>query len=187
MGLSYDQLFPSRFIKAGEFGGKPVTLTITAVDMDELEKEDGTVKNTPVVSFAETKRQWVLIKTNAQCLLAMWGPDTDGWIGKRVTLYPEHDASGLSDSGLCIRVKGSPDITGPITATIKLPRRKPMTRKLVKTTAASAPAEPAFDTEMGEVAPSSAEPAFDNPPDPGKGFSDINFADDDEYAPAVEQ
>ena len=179
MGLSYDQLFPSRFIKAGELGGKPVTLTITAVDMDELEKEDGTAKATPVVSFAETKRQWVLIKTNAQCLLAMWGPETDDWIGKRVTLYPERDASGLSDSGLCIRIKGSPDIPGPITASIKLPRRKPITRKLVKTTPGQADAA-SFDAETGEVLPTEPEPV-------GKGFTDVNFADDDDLMQGPEQ
>lgn len=133
MGLSYDQLFPSRFLKAGEFNGKPVTLTITAVSLEELEKEDGTERPTAIVSFKETKRQWVLIKTNAQCLLAMWGPQTDEWIGKRVTLYPERDTSGLSDSGLCIRVKGSPDLTGTIDAQIKLPRRRPTSRKLIPT------------------------------------------------------
>ena len=151
MGLTYDQLFPSRFIKAGEFNGKPVTLTITGVEMDDLEKDDGTQHAAAIVSFKETKRQWVLIKTNAQCLVAMWGPDTDAWIGKRVTLFPERDASGLSDSGLCIRVKGSPDIPGPITATIKLPRRKPTARKLIKT-GGSAQEQQGFEPE-GEAAP----------------------------------
>lgn len=168
MGLSYDQLFPSRFIKAGEFGGKPVTLTITGVDLEELEKEDGTAHNAPIVSFRETKRQWVLIKTNAQCLLAMWGPDTDNWIGKRVTLYPERDASGLSDSGLCIRVKGSPDIDKPVTAIIKLPRRRPQERKLTKT-ASGRNEQPDFDTETGELAPE---------PEPSGAYNDIDFDND---------
>lgn len=134
MGLTYDQLYPGRFIKAGEFNGRPVTLTITSVTLDTLEKEDGTEREQPIVSFAETKRQWVLIKTNAQCLRAMWGDAVDEWIGKRVTLYPERDTSGLSDSGLCIRVKGSPDLAEPIEATIKLPRRRPVERRLVPTT-----------------------------------------------------
>lgn len=149
MGLSYDQLFPSRFIKAGEFAGKPVTLTITGVELEDLEKEDNTTKTSPIVTFAETKRQWVLIKTNAQCLVAMWGPDTDGWIGHKVTLYPERDASGLSDSGLCIRVQGSPELTKTITASIKLPRRKPISRKLTPTVK-GVPAHD-FDEDTGEV------------------------------------
>lgn len=173
MGLSYDQLFPSRFIKAGEFGGKPVTLTITAVEMEELEKEDGTEKNAPIVSFKETKRQWVLIKTNAQCLLAMWGPNTDDWVGKRVTLFPERDASGLSDSGLCIRVKGSPDIDGPIVASIKLPRRKAQSRKLVKTGGNTA-SEESFDHDTGEVAKPTLQPGFEDIDFAAGGFDDLN-------------
>ena len=50
-----------------------------------------------------------------------------------MTLIPERDASGLSDSGLCLRIQGSPDIKSPITAEIKLPRRRPQKRKLVPT------------------------------------------------------
>ena len=149
MGLTYDQLFPSRFIKAGEFGGKPVTLTITHVELNDLEGEDGKAETKAIISFKETKRQWVLIKTNAQCLLAMFGADTDGWLGRRVTLYPERDSSGLSDSGLCIRVKGSPDIKQPITAQIKLPRRKPREVKLIPTKMGAS--EPVFDEETGEL------------------------------------
>jgi len=152
MGLSYDQLFPSRFIKAGEFQGKPVTLTITDVQLEDLETETGATERKAIVSFAETKRQWVLIKTNAQCLLAMWGPDTDDWINHRVTLYPERDASGMSDSGLCIRVQGSPELTKTVTATIKLPRRRPMERKLTSTkkdVAATGLLD--FDSETGEI------------------------------------
>ena len=132
-GLSYDALFPGRFIKAGEMAGKDVTLTIRDVEVEELEKEDGSAKLTAIVKFAEIKREWVLNKTCGQCLRAMWGDSVDDWIGKRVTLFPEPDASGLSDSGVCIRVKGSPDIAKTVKAQIKLPRRRPMERTLVPT------------------------------------------------------
>jgi hypothetical protein len=60
----------------------------------------------------------------------MWGPDSDGWLDKMVTLNPEPDDSGKSDSGDCIRVLGSPDIPHPIEATIRLPRKKPVNRTL---------------------------------------------------------
>jgi len=133
MGLSYDALFPGRFIKAGEMSGKPVTMTIADVYLDHLEGEDGREKPQAIVSFKETKREWALNKTNAQCLLAMWGQDSGDWVAKRVTLFAERDASGLSDSGLCLRVKGSPDITKSVVAEIKLPRRKPQKRTLVPT------------------------------------------------------
>jgi hypothetical protein len=149
MGLSYDALFPGRFIKAGEMSGKPVTMTIADVYLDHLEGEDGREKPQAIVSFKETKREWALNKTNAQCLLAMWGPDSGDWITKHVTLFAERDASGLSDSGLCLRVKGSPDITKSVVAEIKLPRRKPQKRTLVPTGNGKAPAN--VDEDTGEV------------------------------------
>lgn len=159
MGLTFDQLFPGRFIKAGEMHGKPVTLTIERIYLEELEKEDGTTKPQAIVIFREIKREWALNRTNASALRAMWGDDTDAWLGKRVTLFPEPDTSGLSESGVAIRVKGSPDIAKTITAQIKLPRRRPVQRKLEKTTAGkhdqdafADDAPPAdVDPETGEV------------------------------------
>lgn len=158
MGLTYDQLFPGRFIKAGEMGGKATTLTIKNVYLDGLESESGATEQKAIVAFEQTPREWVLNKTNAQCLLAMWGPDSDDWIGKRVTIFPERDASGLSDSGLCIRVKGSPDITEAVVATIKLPRRKPVTRKLVVTKAGKAESA---DAELPEGQTENADGTID--------------------------
>ncbi len=128
-----EKLFPGRFIKAAEFDGKPVTMTIADVQPEKLDAEDGSKETLAVVWFTEIERQWHLNRTNAICLAAMFGRDYAGWAGHKVTLHAEKDTSGLSDSGLCIRVKGSPELTADVNATIKLPRRKPVTRKLVKT------------------------------------------------------
>jgi len=83
--------------------------------------------------------------------LAMWGQDSGDWVAKRVTLFAERDASGLSDSGLCLRVKGSPDITKSIVAEIKLPRRKPQKRTLVPTGNGKTPVPENVDEDTGEV------------------------------------
>lgn len=147
--MNYDQRHPSRFIKAGEFAGKPVTLTITSVAMEDLESEDGSVKAAPIVGFKETKRLWRMNATNDQCISAMFGPDDEKWVGKRVTLVPEDDTSGLSDSGQCIRVKGSPDIKSPVKVQVRLPRRKPKERTLIPIKAGAA--EPMFDAATGEL------------------------------------
>ena len=151
---TYDQRHPGRFIKAGEFENKPVTLTIASVEMHDLEKEDGTTKGEAIVTFAEKGHggraiQFVMNKTNDQCISAMFGDEDSKWIGKRVTLYPEKDTSGQSDSGQCIRVLGSPDLKQEVEAMIKLPRRKPQKRKLIPTKTGAA--EPLFDEGTGEV------------------------------------
>ena len=157
---TYDQRHPGRFIKAGEFDGKPVTLTIAAVETTELEEEDGTAAFESIVTFSEKghggrRLQFVMNKTNDQCISAMFGENDEGWIGKRITLYPAVDTSGKSASGRCIRVQGSPDIKQPIEATVKLSmgggrQRKPQKVKLTPTKMGAA--EPMFDEQTGEVA-----------------------------------
>lgn len=134
--MNYDQLFPSRFLKAGDFAGKAVTLTVKDVYHEEIENDRGATDTKAIMSFFETKRELVLIKTNAQLIKAMFGPETDDWRGHKITFHPERDPSGLSDSGFCIRVKGSPELDKPINVQVKLPRRRPQPRKLVPTTPA---------------------------------------------------
>ena len=165
MGLSYDQLFPGRFIKAGEMTGKPVTLKIKSVALDVMESEDGTEQMQAVVNFVEIKRQWALNKTNAQCLVAMWGFDSSDWVGKRVTLFAERDTSGMSASGVCLRVAGSPDIDGPVKAEIKLPRRRAVTRTLTRTAKPTAMTDEVTG-EVGETAPQAPQDAPESASEP---------------------
>lgn len=128
--MDFDALFPGRFLKAGEFQGKAVTLTIAAVKVEDLEGDNGS-KTKGIVSFAESKRQLVLNRTNGECIKAMFGRNTDDWIGKRVTLYP-----APYEGDIAIRVKGSPDLEKNLTVEIKLPRKRPYNVTLEKTTKA---------------------------------------------------
>lgn len=129
--MDFDQLFPGRFLKAGEFQGRAVTLTITAVALEDLPQEKGGDRAKGIVSFAESKRQLVLNRTNGECIKAMFGRNTDDWIGKRVTLYP-----APYEGDIAIRVKGSPDLEKSLTVEIKLPRKRPYNVTLEKTTKA---------------------------------------------------
>lgn len=176
MGLTYDQLFPGRFIKAGEMHGRPVTLTVKDVYLDQLEDESGREKPQAVIAFNETPREMALNKTNAQCIVSMFGQDSGDWIGKRITLCPERDASGLSDSGLCLRIQGSPDIKQPVTAEIKLPRRKPQKRKLVPTNADKGAAEQSDDGDELDEALAKDAP----PPEEETYRPDFSFVNKDE-------
>jgi hypothetical protein len=42
--VDWDELYPGRFIKAGEFKGKKPTLTIKDVDVESLAGDDGKEK-----------------------------------------------------------------------------------------------------------------------------------------------
>ena len=111
--------------------------------------------------------EYVLNKTNARCMIAMFGDESDDWAGKAVTLFPEKDTSGLSDSGWCIRVKGSPDIKKAVDAIMPATRfRKAVTRKLVPTGKGKGKAEPDATPDVPDGDESLFDPARSLPGDP---------------------
>ncbi len=124
--------FKGDYIAAVEFEGKTPTVTIDHVKLVKLEGEDGKLRERPVVYFRETPRGWVLCRTTAQALAAMFGNETDRWTGKRVTLHAVEVQVGREKKP-GIRVKGSPDLTAPVSFELRLPRRKPQTITLVRT------------------------------------------------------
>lgn len=143
--VDWDQLYPGRFLKAGEFLGRKVTLTIADVELDELEGDKGK-KVKGVLSFRETARQLCLNRTNGICLKAMFGRKLAEWEGKRVTLFP-----GNWNGEECIRVWGSPDIPKDEEIIIDLPRKKPVKmtmHRVVKGAEKAAPErEPGLDED----------------------------------------
>jgi hypothetical protein len=140
MSTNWESLNPGAYLSAHDFNDKQVTLTIIAVDKQEFEKEnEGGHEKRGVVTFKETELRWVLNKTNIALLKAIW-PTVEDSIGHKVTLQAEEVQFGR-EKVLGIRVVGSPDLKNPIEATIKLPRRKPVKRKLVPTKPTAAKVE----------------------------------------------
>ena len=129
----FDQLYAGRFLKAGELLGKKPTLTITDVDLEELQGDDGTKKAKAIISFKETDKKLVACKTNGLCVREMFGKELAVWIGKRITIF-EDQWNGEP----CIRIWGSPDIADEFEVTVALPRRRPF-KKLMHKTAAATP------------------------------------------------
>jgi hypothetical protein len=183
--MKRDEMLHGRFIKAGEFKGQQVTLHIDSLDRETFEREDGTEQEKWIIAFREHRKtgeplEWVLNRTNIECLFAMWD-DTDDWIGKAVTLKPEQDDSPINDTGLAIRVAGSPDLTAPVVASFKLGRRKkPMTRRLVKTRPGAAALE--FDTDTGEIRPPARTEYRADDQELAKGYP-AGIFDDDQAEP----
>ena len=117
---TYDDLYAGRFLKAGNFDGRAVTLTIKGMFREELEGDDGK-KIKVILSFVETEMQLVTAKTNGFCIRSMFGDKLADWIGKRVTLFPS-----TWNGEPAIRVWGSPDIAADMQVSVQLPRRKPI-------------------------------------------------------------
>jgi len=157
------------YISATEFNGKTPTVTIDHVAVVNLEGEDGKTKAKPVVYFREAKRGWVLCKTTALMLAAMFTPETDMWTGKRVTLFAENVQVG-KERRPGIRVKGSPDITSAVTFSLKLPKKKAQTIRLLKTDGKGGTVEdptPPPDVPPDAPVDPDSVPAMDSPSDWG--------------------
>lgn len=136
-------LTQSIYLKSAEFQGKDVTLTIDRIVLEELEDNQGRQKTKGVIWFKETRKGWVLNRTNVQCMVAIFGKETDHWRAKRVTLFPAPFNDPMTkEPGTAIRVRGSPEISAPIKVDIKLPRKKPFTMTMVPTGVQARPKPP---------------------------------------------
>ena len=136
MTLDYALGFLGPYITAAELVGQEPTLTVEKVTLERVDPldEGKPAKDRLVVYFAEGKsgRGWLVNRTNAEAMREMWGRDTAGWLGKRVTLHVMNVRVGPKvEPG--IRVKGSPDLDKPLEFDLKLPRKKPIRTKLVPT------------------------------------------------------
>jgi hypothetical protein len=155
MGLG----FLGTYITAAEIVGKAPTLTIERITIEEVEKlqkDDGgagKLQDRIVVYFARAKRGWLMNRTNAECLRELFGSrETNDWIGKRVTLHAVQVRVGPKmEPG--IRVKGSPDLTAPLTFELRLPRKRPIQTTLVPT------GKPAPKPEAGAAPDGDLDPA----------------------------
>ncbi|MBN1851105.1 MAG: hypothetical protein JW829_00215 [Pirellulales bacterium] len=94
-------LCPSPHMEAADLGDKDVKVTIQGVSFDEVGEEK---KTKGIIHFEEFDRGFVVNRTNLKRIMALHGPETNEWIGKKITLYPsETDFAGKTVP--CIRVR----------------------------------------------------------------------------------
>ena len=142
------------YLGAEHLGATTPTVTIADVRKEEIADDKGVLKSKAVVHFVGTERSFILNRTNALSIAAMFGVETVAWTGKRITLYAAEVQFG-KERTMGVRVKGSPDIEKDVTFELKLPRKKGQPVRLVKTGGAPAPApaerETVTDPETGET------------------------------------
>lgn len=157
----YETLFPGRFLKSADLAARDATVTIKSVVGEEIDGKDKVV-----ISFEGTKKQWVCNRTGAEALKLMFGRETNGWLGKKVTLYRMmmKDPFGGDDAPEigAIRVRGSPEIDKPMSAEVKRGRKtlkisvRPTGNGAAKTNgngkATTKPAEPTEEEKAAAIA-----------------------------------
>lgn len=99
--MKANDLCPPPHLEAADLNGKDVVLTIKSVDFALVGAEQ---KRKGVVFFEEVTRGLVVNRTNTKRIVAMYGSETDEWVGKKITLY-ESEASMNGQTVPCIRVR----------------------------------------------------------------------------------
>jgi hypothetical protein len=86
--MNIQNIFPRKWLYPEDLQGKAVTVQIAGVALEQL-RNPRTNKDEPklVVAFAKATKRLVCNKTQAYAIAAATGSqDTDGWIGRKVTL-----------------------------------------------------------------------------------------------------
>lgn len=102
--MKVTELCPSPHLEALDLGdkiGDEQTVTIKGVTHENVGAEKVTKG---VVFFNEVGRGLVLNKVNSRTIAALYGIDTDAWIGKRITIY-RSETSYQGKTVPCIRVR----------------------------------------------------------------------------------
>lgn len=123
--MHFKVLFPSQYLAAHDLNGHDVPLTIRHLVVEDLKTERGTERK-PVLYFVETQKKaerektdekrMVLNKTNAKMIAKIYGPETDDWKGKRVTVFATM-VSAFGAETEAIRVRPVPPPVNPTPAT----------------------------------------------------------------------
>jgi len=127
----------SQTLSAIDLGDRSATATISEVEGGIFENDGGKDK-TVLVSFDGRDKKFASNVTNCTLLDAMFGPEIEQWVGHRITLMADVVEKGGKKGEPCVRVKGSPELTAPMTVTVqwRLPGgklQKPFDRVLVPT------------------------------------------------------
>lgn len=115
---------------AEDYLSGPKTITITAVSADTASREQ------PIkISFAgDENRPWKPCLTMRRLLIALWGPNGNDYIGRRLTLYRDPDTlwGGLKVGGIRVSHASHIDKNMTIALTETRGKKRPITVKVLE-------------------------------------------------------
>jgi hypothetical protein len=110
--MNINNAFPSKWLKSGDVEEDDLILTISRVVMEDIGQGENQ-ETKPVLYFDETEKGMVLNKTNAETISRLHTPETDNWIGKKITIFAtEVDFAGKQTLALRVRMK-APKVAQP--------------------------------------------------------------------------
>lgn len=110
-----NEAFPSKYLKAADFGDDTPVVTISAIEFEEVGK-DKEVR--PILYFEGEDKGIVLNKTNATNISKAYGSETDDWIGKKVQIGTTMvDFQGQSVEAIRLYPPKRPSVNAPLKPT----------------------------------------------------------------------
>ncbi len=79
-------LFPSRYVKAGDLDAGPQTMAIRELVVEEIGQGKDR-QDKPVLYFHNRDKGLVLNVTNTRTIEDAYGTETDDWLGKSIELF----------------------------------------------------------------------------------------------------
>lgn len=106
--MNINTAFASKNLRAADVEDGDMTLTMSEVKVETVgQGKDAEQK--PILYFEETDKSLVLNKTNAATISKLYGTDTDGWTGKKITLFSTEVQYGAEMvAGIRVRMKAPP-------------------------------------------------------------------------------
>ena len=143
---------------AGDMIGQgQIALTITGFTQEDVNNGRGGKQVKQMLSFKERDKKMILNKTNAKVLAGELGPETNDWIGARITIAaPVVDAFGKSQRSLrIVKVESpAPQARANGNGATRHPPAPP-------SAAGSPGASSAIDASRESLAPNAAQPPAD--------------------------
>lgn len=92
--MNIHKVFPSKYVSSADLlqpdgAFRSVTVTIDRFVEKERMGQPPNDEEKSVLYFSDAKKGMVLNKTNAMTIAGLYGPETDEWTGKRITLHVE--------------------------------------------------------------------------------------------------
>lgn len=120
---SWDDLYPGRFLKAADLGGKRPVVKIARLYSDDELVSKNDPRGKAVLAFDGKAKELAMNATHRRCLIAMFGADPQAAVGKRIVLCEGRARNpSLNEDGPCVRFWGSPDLARDVK--VMIPRMK---------------------------------------------------------------
>lgn len=104
--MKLNNMFPRKYANGADLNGQSVTVTVHSMTIEKLSPHAGQPPmDRFILHFSETQKGVILSRTLAEQIASiLHSDDTDQWIGKKITLFPQ-PLTVAGKSRIAIRAK----------------------------------------------------------------------------------